>query len=80
MARRANAAVGEASSQEQTPQEPRKWEAEGFRVKWLAGNGIGQSHPVKTEEEAQKVLAALKTAFPEAVGWKLVAIRSRMET
>lgn len=79
MAKRAAPAEVPVSSPQQ-PQEPRKWEAEGIRVKWLAGMGIGQSHAVKTEEEALRLLETLKAAMPDAVGWKLVAIRSRMET
>lgn len=58
----------------------RKWEVEGFRVKWIAGKGIGQSHGVATEEEAEALLHTLKAVLPDAIGWKIIAIRFRMIT
>lgn len=75
----AEPAGGQDLSQASVPQSV-KWEAEGFRVKWIAGKGIGQSHAVETEAEALILLRALKAALPHAIGWKIIAIRSRMET
>ena len=57
---------------------PPVWDASQYRVKWIAGEGVGTSHPVKSEEEARKLAESLKKAVPEGIGWKILATRGKM--